>query len=259
VTRTTPSTSPDEDSPTSALASAPGRATVETPDAAVRAAYARREARAADARYSWFDPGYVAMMHELEHATLLTLSRELTTPLDAVHVLDVGCGRGDWLSQLVKWGATPQRLTGVDLLPERVALARLLCAPGVAVSCASATRLPYVAHSFDVVLQATVMTSILDRDVRHAVAAEMARVLRPSGFILWYDFVVDNPRNRDVRGVTIREMGELFPGWRIGARRVTLAPPLLRPLARRSLLMAQLLSRVPLLRTHSLAVLRPPG
>ena len=228
------------------------------PEDAVRAAYARREAGAVDAQYSWFDPAYVAMMHEVEHATLRTLRAELAAPLDSVDVQDVGCGHGDWLSQFVKWGADPHRLTGVDLLPDRVALARERCAPGVTVCCASATRLPYAEGSFDVVLQATVMTSILDRGTREVVAAEMARVLRPSGFVLWYDFVIDNPRNPDVRGVPTRELRALFPRWHVTAQRVTLAPPLMRPLARRSLLLAQLLGTVPLLRTHTVAVLRPP-
>ena len=36
---------------------------------------------------------------------------------------------------------------------------------------------------------------------------------------LWCDLRVDNPRNRDVRGVGLRRLHALFPGARVSARR----------------------------------------
>ncbi len=224
-------------------------------EARVREAYARR---APGDRYAFSNPAHLFMMQEREAATLDLLGAEGLLPLAARSVLDVGCGGGQWLLDLVRWGASPDRLHGVDLLPERVAQARRVCAPGVTLSRGGGTALPYGDATFDLVLQATVFSSILDADVRRAVAAEMLRVLRPGGSVLWYDLRVNNPRNPDVRRVDRTELAMLFPGCRLTIRRVTLAPPATRLLAPRAPGLARVLASVPWLRTHHLAVLRTP-
>jgi hypothetical protein len=71
--------------------------------------------------------------------------------------------------------------------------------------------------------------------------------------VLWYDFTVDNPRNRDVRGVPARRVRELFPQARITAQRVTLAPPIARRVVRLHPAAWTLFNALPLLRTHQLA------
>ena len=52
------------------------------------------------------------------------------------------------------------------------------------------------------------------------------------------------------------EIAALFPGCRLTLRRVTLAPPLARRLARVSWLASMVLARVPWLCTHTLGVIR---
>jgi hypothetical protein len=42
---------------------------------------------------------------------------------------------------------------------------------------------------------------------------------KPGGQVLWYDFVYDNPRNPDVRGVPLARI-RAVPGGRIDARRL---------------------------------------
>ena len=73
--------------------------------------------------------------------------------------------------------------------------------------------------------------SILYPDLKRRVAAEMMRVVKPEGFILWYDYYVNNPWNSDVRGIKRREIFQLFPDSRIDLARTTLLPPLARVLA----------------------------
>jgi multidrug efflux pump subunit AcrA (membrane-fusion protein) len=82
--------------------------------------------------------------------------------------------------------------------------------------------------------------------------------LRPGGAVLWYDFTMNNPRNPDVRGVPLSRVRALFPGATIDARRVTLAPPLARPLCRLHPLLYPVVNAVPLLRTHRLAWIEKP-
>jgi ubiquinone/menaquinone biosynthesis C-methylase UbiE len=102
-------------------------------------------------------------------------------------------------------GSRPDHLTGVELLADRVAEARRLCPTAVTIRCESATELGFPDAAFDLVLQSTVFTSVLDRRVKERIAFEMLRVLKKEGLILWYDFHVSNPRNPDVQGLKKRE------------------------------------------------------
>ncbi|MGB7846866.1 MAG: class I SAM-dependent methyltransferase, partial [Candidatus Acidiferrum sp.] len=161
--------------------------------------------------------GILRLLRQFQHADL-----------EHERVLDVGCGSGFWLRQFIQWGAKPQNLFGVDLLPERIQVGEDLCPKGVTLQCGDASKLEFEDGSFDLVLQFTVFTSILDSQMRRKVATEMSRVLKPGGAILWYDYFVSNPYNPDVRGVTRMEISQLFPRFSIFLRRVTLAPPLAR-------------------------------
>ena len=95
-------------------------------------------------------------------------------------------------------------------------------------TCASAAQLPFLDQKVDLVFQSTVFTSILAGDLKQRVASEVMRVVRPDGLILWYDYLVNNPWNSDVRGVKRREISQLFPDYRIELERITLLPPLTR-------------------------------
>jgi len=188
---------------------------------------------------------------------LALLKHEGVASLEKVRILEVGCGMGNWLRDVVRWGARPGNVHGVDLLTERVDAARRSVAPGVTVSQGDISALSYPDASFDLVIQSTVFSSILDEDRRKRTAAEMRRVLRPGGFILWYDLRVHNPANPNVRAIAQDELPLLFPGSRIRAERITLAPPIARALAPISTLACDVLSLIPWLRTHTLASIRP--
>lgn len=223
-------------------------------EAHVRSAYARRQS--SDSLYSCFNPGQLFILQERERRVLSALRRSGAGPMAPKQILEIGCGNGYWLRDFIKWGARPENLTGMDLLPDRVAEARRLCPPGVRLQCGSVAHLPFPTGRFDVVVQSTVFTSVLSAEVRRQAAKEMIRVLRPGGLIIWYDFHVDNPWNRDVRAVARRELYGLFPGCRIELQRLTLAPPLVRIVSPRSWLVSHLLSAIPWLCTHHLALIR---
>lgn len=221
----------------------------------VATAYARR---GYPARESMFADGHLFLIQEQGRALLRALRRAGITDLTRLRTLEVGCGTGRWLCELVSWGAEPGRLTGIDLLAERIDVARRRCARGVALHVGNGGALPFEDGSFDLVLQSTVFTSILDGAVRRHVADEIVRVLRPGGTLLWYDFRFDNPRNPDVRAVGRRELAALFPGCRMQVARATLAPPLARLVAPRSWTLCTLLAALPFLRTHLVATIRTP-
>lgn len=179
--------------------------------------------------------------------------------LEDQRLLEVGCGTGFWLREFIKWGIRPTNVVGVDLLPDRIATAAELCPQGVQLVCGGATTLDFPDGTFDLVLQSTVFTSIIDGRIKQRIADEMLRVLKPDGLVLWYDYHVNNPWNSDVRGVPRQEIKKLFHGCRIDLRRITLVPPLTRLVAPRSWLACWLLNTIPLLRTHYLGVIRKAG
>jgi SAM-dependent methyltransferase len=224
-------------------------------EARIRAAYEKRED---GTRYSLFQPGTLFIVQGYERRILALLRRYGFEDLQSKVILEVGCGTGHWLREFVRWGARPENITGIDLLPDRVSKARRLCPPAIRIECASAAQLSFANESFDLVLQSTVFTSILDARMKQQVASEMLRVVRSDGLILWYDYHVNNPWNPDVQGVKKREISHLFPECRIDLRRITLAPPLARWIAPRSWLLAGLLEKIPLLCTHYSGVIRKP-
>ncbi|HWZ46013.1 MAG TPA: class I SAM-dependent methyltransferase [Candidatus Saccharimonadales bacterium] len=224
----------------------------------VRAVYERRRLSIPVGRYARIDPFTLCSTHEREEGMASLFRSEGVASLTGLRILDVGCGQGAMMRQLLEYGAAPELLVGLDLLEEKVSGAQRL-APHLQAICGSADSLPFPDSSFDLVLQFTLFTSILNQEVKSAMAAEMTRVLAPGGRILWYDFSFNNPRNPDVRGIGKREIRGLFPGLPMKIRRVTLAPPIGRAVAPFSTVLYWLLSRVRPLCTHLLCLLRKPG
>jgi ubiquinone/menaquinone biosynthesis C-methylase UbiE len=222
-------------------------------EARIRAVYAKRED---GDRYSLFQPGTLFIAQQIERRILWSLTRYGFADLSSKKILEVGCGSGHWLRELTTWGARPEHVYGVDLLRDRLSKARSSCSPAIRLQCGSAAELPFPDASFDLVLQSTVFTSILDPDLKCRAAQEMMRVLTHDGIILWYDYHVNNPWNPDVRGVKRSEITRLFPGCRIELQRMTLFPPLARWLAPYSFLACYVLEKIPPLCTQYLGVIR---
>lgn len=206
--------------------------------------------------YGLSNPGQLFMLQERERGVLEILRGMDGDILRTGRILEVGCGSGVWIRDLIRWGAPPNNITGVELLPERAAMAQRLSPDGVCVHCGDARVLGFPDQTFDLVIQSTVFTSILDPNSQLQLASEMLRVLKPNGVILWYDFYRNNPWNADVRGVTRQDIHALFPGCRIRLRGITLMPPLVRMIAPVSWIACQLLSLIPLLRTHYLGTVK---
>ena len=221
--------------------------------------YARRAAAGAADRYSILRPEVWQTVHERQRALLGMLARRGWHDLAARTALEVGCGAGGNLLELLRLGFRPEHLGGVELLPERLAQARAVLPAGVALHAGDACAAPVADASLDLVLQSTVFSSLLDDAFQQRLAGAMWRWVKPGGAVLWYDFTWDNPRNPDVRGVPRSRVRALFPEGRIEAQRVTLAPPLARAACRVAPGLYPVLGAVPLLRTHLLAWIGKPA
>ena len=222
---------------------------------AVAERYARR---LTTDRYSMLRPDVWQTLHERQRALLALFARIGWADLSSKRLLEVGCGGGSNLLELLRLGFAPQHLSGVELLPERCAQARHTLPAAIVLHAGDALQLELPAASQDVVFVSTVFSSLLDDAFQQRLAAAMWRWVQPGGGVLWYDFTVDNPRNADVRGVPLARVRALFPEGRVQARRVTLAPPIARAVTRVHPALYTLFNALPPLRTHVLAWIAKP-
>jgi SAM-dependent methyltransferase len=209
-------------------------------------------------RYSLLRPDVWQTLHERQRALLALFARIGWTDLSGKQLLEVGCGSGGNLLELLRLGFAPRNLSGVELLPERFEQAREALPAVLALHAGDALQLDLPAASQDAVYVSTVFSSLLDDAFQQRLAAAMWRWVKPGGGVLWYDFTVDNPRNADVRGVPLGRVRALFPEGRVQARRVTLAPPVARAVTRVHPGLYALFNALPPLRTHVLAWVGKP-
>ncbi|MEP7100700.1 MAG: class I SAM-dependent methyltransferase [Burkholderiales bacterium] len=219
------------------------------PDA-VAERYARR---ASTDRYSMLKPDVWQTLQERQRALLALFARIGWSDLSNKRLLEVGCGGGANLLELLRLGFAPEHLIGAELLPERHAQARRVLPEALVLHAGDALQLELPAASQDIVFVSTVFSSLLDDAFQQRLADAMWRWVAPGGGVLWYDFTVDNPHNADVRGVSLKRVRELFPHADVQARRITLAPPIARAVTRVHPSLYTLFNALPPLRTHVLA------
>lgn len=132
----------------------------------------------------------------------------------SLDVLDVGCGAGANLAWLVELGADPARLTGVDLVSERVAEARRKFA-GVRFLDGDILRTD-VGGPFDVVMLFAVLTSVTNAAMKRQIVDRCFELLRPGGVFLFYDLVSrrEDPGTKDYKRLTFAELGGYLGGRR---------------------------------------------
>jgi ubiquinone/menaquinone biosynthesis C-methylase UbiE len=143
-------------------------------------------------------------------------------------VLEVGCGTGPILRDLVTLVGPRGRVVGVDNSRNAVRAARILCrgqgrSRQLTVRLADGGRLPFAAGRFDATIAITVVLHVADPA---GLTREMARVTRPGGRVGLQDqdfgaVVVSHPdrllTERILRGVVDRIYEEPFSGRRLPA------------------------------------------
>ena len=228
-------------------------------DPEARAVAARYARRGDAARYSMLQTDVWQTVHERQRAMLALFRRQGLQELGALRLLEVGCGSGGNLLELLRLGFLPEHLSGAELLAERCASARRRLPAALTLHEGDALQLDLAPQSQDIVYLATVFSSLLDEAYRQRLADAIWGWLKPGGAVLWYDFTVNNPRNPDVRGLPLSRLRELFPQARMQAQRLTLAPPLARALCRIHPALYTVFNVLPPLRTHVLAWLEKPA
>lgn len=163
-----------------------------------------------------FEPGYYQRMRDLERTgwwnagmrdiAAALLARAQLPPRG--RVVDVGCGTGQTLAWLQAMYPACD-LLGLDVSPHALAVARTVT--GVRVLAATALDLPLATASADLVLTLDVLQHLpLDGGDARALG-EIARVLRPDGWLLLRTNAQAFPRTADDPDASFHryELGEL--------------------------------------------------
>lgn len=224
---------------------------IATERTAIHARYARRSRR-----YDASDPWVLLTTQEVDRALARWLRKAWPAGPEELRLLEIGCGSGRNLLRFQALGFDPANLAGNELQADRCAEARRRLPAAIRLAAGDALDLDEADASFDVVYQSLVFSSILDRGYQELLAQRLWRLVRPGGGVLWYDFTWNNPANPDVRGLPLARIRHLFPGGRIDARRVTLAPPLSRRVTALHPALYGVCNALPFLRTHLLCWIR---
>ena len=225
----------------------------------MRERYARRSAAKKTSSYSPLHPYHFYSLQEKQRALLRWIKTCGLVPLESKRLLEIGCGHGSNLLQLMQLGFRPENLVGNELLEDRCRAARHGLPIATQILKGDASELDLKSESFDVVYQSTVFTSILDQCFQQKLAERMWLLAKPGGGVLWYDFTYDNPRNPDVRGVPLKRVKTLFNGGLIYTWRITLAPPVGRRVATWMSALCPLMNLIPFFRTHILCWIEKPA
>lgn len=132
-------------------------------------------------RYSRLNPVVNLTVQERQRALIRLFSQVGLANLADVKMLEVGCGSGANLLELIEFGAAPEHLVGNELLPARLTAARARLPETVRLLAGDAAQLDLAAESFDIVYQSTVFSSILDDEVQSSLARKMWSLVMPGG------------------------------------------------------------------------------
>lgn len=217
----------------------------------IKIRYEKRKNISSD-RYSILNPASILIEQEKERALIKWIKENNIEPLDNKKLLEIGCGGGYNLLKFVRLGFKPQNIFANDLISERLQSARELLPSKVHFYEGSAMDLSFKENEFDIVFQSMVFSSILDSDYKIKLAEKLWQWVKPGGGILWYDFIYNNPSNKDVKGVSIAEVKKLFKVKKLYYKKLTLAPPIARIVTKVHPFLYYFFNSTYLLRTHLL-------
>ena len=124
---------------------------------AIAERYARRSG---GDRYSMLRPEVWQGVQERQRCILRLFGQKVSfDKLSEVTLVEVGCGTGSNLMEFLRVGFAPENLSGIELLPERVAVARRFLPVSVSLLEGDASKVEMPPSSKDIVFQAVVFSS----------------------------------------------------------------------------------------------------
>ena len=167
-----------------------------------------------------------------ERANIRALQR-MRLNRKTARVLDVGCGAGSALINLLRLGFVQQNMSGVDISADRIAEAKASL-PLADLRCESADAMSYADGTFDLVTESTMFILMPDEAMASRIAREMIRVTKPGGYIMLIDWRYSKPGSSVYKALNPARIESLFGGETsvIARERGALVPPVGRRLSR---------------------------
>lgn len=217
----------------------------------IKKRYERRNS-IAPIQYNIFRPDVYLRKQEFERGLIKWFAWKNYQSLTELKLLEIGCGGGLNLLKFIELGFQPENILGNELITDRAISARKILPKEIEIIEGDALKMDIPHNSYDIVFQSTVFSSILSSEFQNELAAKLWTIAKPGGGILWYDFTYNNPRNRDVAGITLKKIRKLFPNGIITHWRITLAPPISRFVTKFHPSLYSICNMFPFLRTHIL-------
>lgn len=212
----------------------------------IKTAYSKRD----HSLYSFLKPDIYYSAQEKERVILKVLSSLEYNDFKSLKLLEVGAGSGINLLRFIEYGFHSQNITANELQEERVESLKSNLPNSVKIVQGDILRAGLPSNYFDLILIFVVFSSILNKEYRKVVADKIWGLLASGGSIIWYDFVYNNPKNKDVVGISVKELQELFPHGKFINKKVTLAPPIARIVTKIHPALYSVFNFFPFLRTH---------
>lgn len=189
------------------------------------------------------------IIKEREHV-YESIMRGCFSNMEELKMLEIGAGTGGNLLFFHQLGIPYSNIFANELQEERINQLKINY-PEIVVINGNAAEIE-TNQEFDVIFQSTVFTSVLSDEMRKSLAEKMWELLCDNGIVLWYDFIYDNPQNKNVKKVTKQEIKSLFPNAKkIQFHSVSLAPPIGRRVGK----LYAFFNKFKFLRTHIIAVI----
>ncbi len=153
----------------------------------------------------------------------------------SARILDVGCGTGGGMIQLLRLGFTQQQMSGIDISPERIEAAKKNL-PSADLRCESADAMSYADGEFDIVIESTMFVLLPSEDLARAIARDMIRVARPGGYLMLIDWRYSKPGSDVYMAMSRKRIASLFDVGQstmvVAREKGALVPPLGRALSK---------------------------